>query len=849
MNKTYRKLRKLVRDPKLYFKDYFEKRKNKKNPTILNSFSIVTCNYNNSEYIDDFFKSFIFDFKNYEEKLEVIVVDDCSTDNSIQVIKKWVSKYPQTIKLIQNKENKGVSASRNIGLDVAEKQWVSFIDIDDFFSEGFFCKIDAFISKTKKNLGLIFLPVTEYYPNEVKKEHPLNYRFSKRNETIIVKDFKDITQSSTTTFFRRDLIEKSFLRFDERIKTTFEDGKFELEFMLRNQNVYLGLFNDGRYYYRKKLTANSISHSAWTKKEKYTTDLKYGFEVLDQYSPTLYLQKKCLYEIFWYIKFLLNKPVERFVENEEIERTFQKIFNNIPELVIKEYNKCGCWTPYKIGMFGRFKGKAFPWHCCYVEELDEKQSEIKVAIYYYYEEDIGKIFVNGKECKAIHKKSQINSLFGKPLYFKKISWIQFKEGDSLEYREPGGKETLANINCGKQTKRAKFSYQEIVDNLKKPIRKRWLDNLSDSILRLIGKILGYDKAWLFMDRDIWADDSAEVLYKWIWENKKEYRNKIFFSVKPNTKEYIRLEKLGVNLIPFNSIRYKSCLNSCEWFISSQADSYQIRGNRRTDLKYAFLQHGIIKDDISRWLNPKKFTLFVTSTEDEYEYVAGDGPFKFTSKEVKLIGLPRHDLLVDRSTPKGQIVIMPTWRKSLSIDSKTSNEKFINKDFYTSEFANTWKKLLHNPVFKELADKGVKLVFCPHVNLTVYLDWFELPEYFSCFRAGEDGELRQIFNASNLMITDSSSAAFEMAFMKKPVLYYQFDMEKMWSGDHTASRGYFKYEDNGFGPVCFKEQEIVCELWKIFANNWKLQGKYESRFSIFPPKKKSSCEQVFEELIK
>ena len=57
-----------------------------------------------------------------------------------------------------------------------------------------------------------------------------------------------------------------------------------------------------------------------------------------------------------------------------------------------------------------------------------------------------------------------------------------------------------------------------------------------------------------------------------------------------------------------------------------------------------------------------------------------------------------------------------------------------------------------------------------------------------------------------MITDYSSVAFEMAYLKKAVLYYQFDEEEFFSGKHWQ-KGYFDYRKDGFGAVCVSENAL------------------------------------------
>ena len=129
-----RKFKKLIRTPALYFNDWYCK----KTHELQRSYSIVTANYNNSEYIDEFFNNVKQEMTKYENKIEVIVVDDCSTDDSLEKLYAWKKRFPNQVRIIENDENHGPSYSRNIGLRYARNSWISFIDIDDKFSDCFF---------------------------------------------------------------------------------------------------------------------------------------------------------------------------------------------------------------------------------------------------------------------------------------------------------------------------------------------------------------------------------------------------------------------------------------------------------------------------------------------------------------------------------------------------------------------------------------------------------------------------------------------------------------------------------------------------------------------------------------
>ncbi len=89
--------------------------------------SIIIPNYNKSKWIDNCLNSVINQtYKN----IEIVFIDDCSTDNSVEVVK---SINDDRIILIQNESNKGVSYCRNIGIKSSNGSYISTIDSDDIF--------------------------------------------------------------------------------------------------------------------------------------------------------------------------------------------------------------------------------------------------------------------------------------------------------------------------------------------------------------------------------------------------------------------------------------------------------------------------------------------------------------------------------------------------------------------------------------------------------------------------------------------------------------------------------------------------------------------------------------------
>lgn len=104
--------------------------------------SIITPSYNTGNFVAEMIQSVL---NQSYQNWEMLIVDDCSTDNSIEVIKSF---NDDRIKLHINKKNCGAAASRNYALKVAKGKWIAFLDSDDIWDSN---KLEKQINFMKKN--------------------------------------------------------------------------------------------------------------------------------------------------------------------------------------------------------------------------------------------------------------------------------------------------------------------------------------------------------------------------------------------------------------------------------------------------------------------------------------------------------------------------------------------------------------------------------------------------------------------------------------------------------------------------------------------------------------------------
>ncbi len=172
--------------------------------------AILPC-YNVENYIDRVLTSLI-DQTIDIDALEIICVNDCSTDNTLSLLKSWEQKYPQTILVINLEVNSRQGAARNIGLNYSTGNYVAFIDSDDWIEKDYLEKLYS-ISK-HGNYDIVQCDYIRDYSTELSY---LNSSDKKETgfEELIVSDNSDrkkfLVQKHINNLPHCKLIKKDFL--------------------------------------------------------------------------------------------------------------------------------------------------------------------------------------------------------------------------------------------------------------------------------------------------------------------------------------------------------------------------------------------------------------------------------------------------------------------------------------------------------------------------------------------------------------------------------------------------------------------------------------------------------------
>lgn len=370
----------------------------------------------------------------------------------------------------------------------------------------------------------------------------------------------------------------------------------------------------------------------------------------------------------------------------------------------------------------------------------------------------------------------------------------------------------------------------------------------------IARLFKRRQLWLISDRSEEGGDSGEVLFRYLRRHHPEID--VRFTVDGASETARRLATVGP-VIPWKSWRRKIATLLADCLISSQAQGAFVNpfgvygkwyGRLLQDKPFVFLQHGVIKDDMSAELNRSRRHIagFVTSSERERASIL-DGGYGYTAQQVWLTGLPRFDEL--KSNPAKLVLIMPTWRLGLMAGQETSFGRWLLDDkFSESSFLSFFRSLLTDERLLAACRRfGYRISFVLHPNMMSARRFFLGGDVVEV--CGEGVSYRDLLSTGSLLVTDYSSIAFDFAYMRKPVVYAHFDAEQFFSGGHTYGKGYFDYRRDGFGEVETTLDALVDRIVGYLETGCELNPEYRQRMDgFFAFSGGGCCKRVVERII-
>ena len=347
------------------------------------------------------------------------------------------------------------------------------------------------------------------------------------------------------------------------------------------------------------------------------------------------------------------------------------------------------------------------------------------------------------------------------------------------------------------------------------------------------------KTWLISEIDFDARDNGIYFFKYLSIN-QPHINSVYIISKKH-KDYNSIQKIGKTVEP-GSFKHLVLFISAETLISTivngcAPNKYYLKFFRRHHPIYGKcinLKHGIYKDfSINDTKQIAKCDLVICGGLPEYKYILSN--YGYSDNEVAYTGLARFDGLVAKK-PTNTIMIMPTWRRWL--------DGMSDDDFKETMFFKSWSSLL-DALIKNTNLRNYNFTFFVHPKMNAHLSLFATISQRVSFMSTLDSNMQEQIVSSSLLITDYSSIFFDFAYLQKPIIYYQFDVEDFFARHYKKT--YFDYERDGFGDVCFSKESAVDSLERSLKQKNDLYTKRSLQF--FKLHDNKNCERIYHAILR
>lgn len=216
--------------------------------------SVIIPVYQAEEYLSHCVESVV---NQTYRKLEIILIDDGSTDNSLECCYEWKEK-DERIRVLHH-DNAGVAATRNRGLDCATGKYIYFLDSDDWIESNTLYDMVTILEKHDADIAVCgFIYVNEKDKRKVNIEnHGLVSKQKFDSEYFWQLYENNILFNIGTKLYRRNIIVGDKLRFETEV-SVYEDIRFCLEYINSCNKFYV--CNEAYYYYNQR-NGQSVTHT------------------------------------------------------------------------------------------------------------------------------------------------------------------------------------------------------------------------------------------------------------------------------------------------------------------------------------------------------------------------------------------------------------------------------------------------------------------------------------------------------------------------------------------------------------------------------------------------------------
>lgn len=866
--------------------------------------SVIIPVYNTQDFVEECVESVVNQSMD-NSRIEILLINDGSTDNSGKICKKLSKKYSNVTYIL--KDNTGVSDTRNTGIKHARGKYIMLLDSDDYLSKETINELVHFFEAHYDEIDLVTYPI--FWDRE--GQISLHSRYSEKKYDcgtgIYDLDVYPGLNQSTVNIIFKNQFENNPL-YDTSMKLS-EDQNFNTCLLMKKNKI--GFVKEAAYYYRRH--GAGVSQTRNNPYYCFEDIMSYNEGLLDRFSVNgkipKYVQTLIINTFNWRVN--TDELLPYHYDEERLQaakKRISDILKRISNDVVIQHSNCG---DYVKVFFLKWKGEKFS---CDVSEMGYSinlasgeevcQAEYVNCHIYKVRLDNGNISVFASFASPIlelypMEKYIIEGIKSDGSTFKKVfpakvSKVAFRNSkmktahtypvnysfDPGEIKRFSFKVVVNGIElstkpgyiqfCGFVKKyhreaiglgKWRLSYHDKKNSYFKISKQNGLKKVLD-IVRTIKyyprkHVLGimYYRLKAQTNRKIWLYyDSAGILdngyYQFIHD----------FSIKDGVERYYILDGEKENLrdkftkeqyahiIKHKSKQHKDLfLKSDKIFISfSSLSIYHPFKNVAwysdvTHYQLVYLQHGILHASLQR-MYAKEFTeIDKFVISSEFEKNNLIENYDYSSEDLIMSGMPRMGVEKEHNAPENKILFAPSWRQYL-IGPLVENRRTLKDDeFLKSDFFREINDFLHSNELREVLQKN-----------DLKLDFKLHPifrEYKKHFKVEDLENIninfdKTVLDEYKIFITDFSSYQFDFVNLARPIIYFLPDPIEFKAGIHSYRKLDLKYED-AFGPLCLTSDNLLAEIKKVVESGYQVEEPYKSRMENFFSISQNPCQKIYD----
>ncbi|MDR0416740.1 MAG: glycosyltransferase, partial [Propionibacteriaceae bacterium] len=612
-------------------------------------FSVVSAVYNVAAYLPAFIAA--LERQSFPAgRVEIIMVDDGSTDDSAACLDGWQARRPGQVRVLRE-ANQGQAAARNLGLEQATGEWVTFIDPDDFVADDYFERVAAFVAAQP---DVLMVAANRVIVNEetglTTAAHRLSGLFAKDLLVDLERWPNYFHNSAAAAFFRTAVLKDMGLRFDERVKPSFEDGVFCSRYLLRGPHPQVGFLASARYFYRKRLDQSSTLQTKRADPRSFTDMPRYGYLALLREADERYgrapewLKNLITYELTAIFREDISISVHGSVA-PAVGRQFLDTAADIVGRLGEDWIwRCPtarlnqiCREALVYGSRGRPHANPY----AVIRSFDEQTGQLRFSLRYSGPRPEVVCYERGLPAAVVSEKVRAVRFFGVDLLGELIEVVTVRgtvrvlaDGVPLELRVAEPSPPTVRLHP--------HSLPALLAGSAAPPPEPAAGAAEPSAVDPEAPVL-------LMDRVEAAGGNAEALFRHLRERRPEAPAWLVLSSRCPDWDRLHRDGFGDRLVAYGSKRWERLIGRARDLVLSDltaaaiADRVPFPHGRPWRLTY--LPPQVTLADVSRQVNAAAVDLMAAGVRAERAAIVADGsPYALTPADVVLTGLPRSDAL-------------------------------------------------------------------------------------------------------------------------------------------------------------------------------------------------------------